>query len=149
MERLTSYKNECNREMICRWEDCLIDEEHCPYLNEDNCNCLKEILEKLGEYEDLEEQGLLMKLPCSIGSDVYSIPSKVNIELNRINGDEERNRVYHQKVSKIVFNERGWYMECDKDLEYGTGNILLDKFYKETWFLTQNEAEEALKRMEE
>lgn len=102
---------------------------------------------KLKEYEDLDEQGLLLKLPCYIESDVYFIPSKVNFELNKLNGYENNNRVYHQKVAKIVFNEHGWYLECDKDLEYGTGHILIDKYYKETWFLTQTEAEEALKRM--
>ena len=105
-------------------------------------------IRKLAEYENLEEQGLLLKTPCSIGRDVYSIPSKVNFELNKLNGHEESNRVYHQKVAKIVFTEHGWYLECDKDLEYGTGHILLDKFYKETWFLAQSEAEETLKRME-
>lgn len=103
---------------------------------------------QLKKYEDLEEQGLLLKPPCSIGSDVYYIPSKVNYELNILNGHEENNRVYHQKVAKIVFTERGWYLECDKDLEYGTGRILADKFYKETWFLEPSEAEEALKGME-
>lgn len=117
--------------------------------NEYSINNYNQLLCRLGEYEDLEEQGLLPKLPCSIGSDVYFIPSKVCFELNKVNGHEESNRVYHQKVAKIVFTERRWYMECDKDLEYGTGNILLDKFYKETWFLTQDEAEDALKRMEE
>lgn len=117
MERLTSYKNECNREMICRWEDCLIDEEHCPHLNEDNCNCLKEILEKLGEYEDLEEQGLLMKLPCKIGERVYEI--------------------YR------FLDEGAWEIDVHKiKLED------LDKIGR-TVFLTQAEAEEALKRMEE
>jgi len=29
------------------------------------------ILEKLYEYEELEEQGLLIKLPCAIGDDLY------------------------------------------------------------------------------
>lgn len=105
-------------------------------------------VDKLAEYEDLEEKGLLLKPPCSIGRDVHSIPSKVNFELNKLNGHEESNRVYHQKVARIVFTEHGWYLECDKDLEYGTGHILLDKFYKETWFFTQSEAEETLKRME-
>lgn len=105
-------------------------------------------LEQLKRYEDLEEQGLMPKLPCSIGSDVYYIPSKVNYDLNILNGHEENNRVYHQKVAKIVFTERGWYLECDKDLEYGTGRILADKFYKETWFLEPSEAKEALRRME-
>lgn len=107
-----------------------------------------ELVTELMEYRNLEEQGLLPQLPCSIGSDVYFIPSKVVFELNKLNGHEENNRVYHQKVSKIVFTERGWYLECDQDLEYGTDHILVDKLYKETWFLSQAKAEEALKRKE-
>ena len=112
-------------------------------------NCMKpfEALEEFNRYKDLEDQRLLLKPPCSIGSDVYYIPSKVNYELNILNGHEDNNRVYHQKVAKIVFTEHGWYLECDKDLEYGTDHILVDKFYKETWFLDSFEAEEALKRM--
>lgn len=31
------------------------------------------ILTKLGEYEDLEEQGRLVKLPCKVGDTVYEI----------------------------------------------------------------------------
>lgn len=31
------------------------------------------ILDKLGKYEDLEEQGRLPKLPCKVGDDVYYI----------------------------------------------------------------------------
>lgn len=73
MERLTTYKTGCNREMICRYEDCDICEEYCPISQEDNCSCLKEILEKLGEYEDAEEQGLLLRLPCKVGDTVYSV----------------------------------------------------------------------------
>ena len=38
--------------------------------------------EKLADYEDAEEQGLLLRLPCGIGSDVYIIPSKINYKLN-------------------------------------------------------------------
>ena len=71
MERFTSYKNECKREMICRHEKCSSDEEHCPHLNEDNCPCLQDVLERLAEYEDLEEQGKLLKLPCKVGDKVY------------------------------------------------------------------------------
>ena len=47
MERLTSYKNKCKREMVCRYEDCDTCEEYCPDLNEDNCPCLQDVLEKL------------------------------------------------------------------------------------------------------
>lgn len=32
-----------------------------------------EVLTKLAEYEDLEEQGRLIKLPCKVGTDIYYI----------------------------------------------------------------------------
>lgn len=57
------------------------------------------VFNRLCNYEDLEEQGLLLKLPCKIGDDVYQIPSKVNYDLNVLSKHEENNRVYHQKVS--------------------------------------------------
>lgn len=75
MERLTSYESVCKREMICRYEDCDTCEEYCPNLNEDNCPCLQEILEKLAKYEDLEEQGKLVKLPCAVGDTLYTLNS--------------------------------------------------------------------------
>ena len=104
-------------------------------------------IDKLAEYEQAEEDGLLKMLPVTIGSDVYYIPSKVNYKLNVLSKHEEHNRVYHQKVERISFNQRGWYLECDKDLEYGTGHILVDIFYKKTWFTTEAEAEQALAKM--
>lgn len=33
----------------------------------------RKVFEKLAEYEDLEEQGLLIKLPCKVGDTVYKI----------------------------------------------------------------------------
>lgn len=114
-----------------------------------NMWAMADLREKLKDYEDAEEQGLLLRLPCGIGSDVYIIPSKVNCELNILSLHQENNKVYHQKVALITFTEKGWYIECDKDREYGTGRILPEKMYKETWFLSQEEAEAKLKEMEE
>lgn len=37
------------------------------------CRFNHEICEKLGEYEDLEEQGRLIKLPCKDGDIIYSV----------------------------------------------------------------------------
>ena len=34
---------------------------------------IRRIIERLAEYEDLEEQGLLLKLPCPIGTEVWTI----------------------------------------------------------------------------
>ena len=39
----------------------------------DNRTMLEKCLRKLAEYEDLEEQGLLLKLPCPIGTEVWTI----------------------------------------------------------------------------
>ena len=114
-----------------------------------NMWAMADLREKLKDYEDAEEQGLLLRLPCGIGSDVYIIPSKVNCELNILSLHPENNKVYHQKVALITFTEKGWYMECDKDREYATYRILPDKMYKETWFLSHEEAEAKLKEMEE
>lgn len=102
-------------------------------------------IDKLAEYEDLEEQKRLLKLPCGIGADVYYIPSKVNFDLNILNQREENNKVHHQNVTNIVYTKHGWFLECDKDLEYGTGGIFLDKMFGETWFLSEEDAGNKLK----
>ena len=39
----------------------------------DNCEIMTSVCEKLGEFEDLEEQGLLLRLPCKVGDTVYAI----------------------------------------------------------------------------
>ena len=118
--------------------------------NADYSNCEEGYcaMEKLSSYEDAEEQGLLLRLPCGIGSDVYMIPSKINYKLNILSLHPENNKVYHQKVDLITFTENGWYIKCDKDREYAIERILSEKMYKETWFLSQEEAETKLSEME-
>lgn len=110
--------------------------------------CVGLPITKLATYEDAEEQGLLLRLPCGIGTDIYYIPSEKNFRLNLLDGHGEENRVFYQTVDRITFRKNGWYMECDSDLEYGTGRILLDTSYGVTWFLTKEEAEAKLKEME-
>lgn len=39
----------------------------------DNCEIMTSVCEKLGEYEDLEEQGRLIKLPCKVGDIIYRV----------------------------------------------------------------------------
>lgn len=112
------------------------------------CEWERKALQKLKAYEDAEEQGLLLRLPCKVGDDVYQIPSKVGYELNVLAGLWRNNRVCHQKVARITITDEHWYFECDKDIEYGTDRICLDIFFKKTWFLSEEEAEQALERME-
>lgn len=103
--------------------------------------------EKLAEYEDLEEQGLPVRLPVKIGDDIYKIPSKVNYDLNVLNGYKANNRVYHQKAYRIVFSQSGWFVQCDKDSIHAPNVICVDVEYGKTWFLTREEADKKLEEM--
>ena len=77
--------------------------------------------DKLGEYEDLEEQNRLLKLPCAVGDTIYTI--------NPLPGE------------KTVI----W--ETPADAFFCALSMLEGRFGK-TIFLTQEEAEAALKEME-
>ena len=113
------------------------------YATKELIECQKE----LQAFKDKQEQGLLKVFPCGIGADIYSIPSETHFKLNLLHGHGELNRVYHQRVFGITVHDKGWYMEGDKDHEYGTSRLFLDVFYGVTWFLTEAEAEEALAKM--
>lgn len=106
------------------------------------------VAEKLATYEDLEEQGLLVRLPVKIGDDIYKIPSKANYDLNVLNGYKANNRVYHQKAYSIVFSQSGWFVQCDKDSIHVPNVICVDVEYGKTWFLTREEAEKKLEEIQ-
>lgn len=75
MERLTKREsaNVGGREyVLCNYkkEDC---NDSCMY--ETNCKWQNKALRKLKEYEDAEEQGLLLRLPCRLGDIIDRIIS--------------------------------------------------------------------------
>ena len=89
------------------------------------------LIEKLGKYEDLEEQGRLVKLPCKIGTEVYDITWWDNVqEKVVIKGKTYHRTVYKHKVTKLPFT----YSDIDN--------------FGKTVFLTKSEAEQKLKEME-
>lgn len=72
MERLTgrnehgyAFYKHCFREDKCRQQT---TREKCVFCKHEYSYC-----EKLAEYEDAEEQGLLIRLPCKVGDDVWTI----------------------------------------------------------------------------
>lgn len=138
MERLTEKLDKMIwfKDQGLKIEPCEMNAHHC-----------RMILEKLADYEDLEEQGLLVRLPVKIGDDIYKIPSKTNYDLNVLNGYKANNRVYHQKAYSIVFSQSGWFVQCDKDSIYAPNVICVDVEYGKTWFLTREEAEKKLEEM--
>ena len=101
------------------------------------------IYRKLQEYEDDEEQGLLLRLPCKVGDTIFVVPSKVNYDLNVLNGYGENNRVYRQRVHSIQMFDNDTYLlvTCE-----GHSSVLASS-YKVTWFLTKEEAERELERI--
>lgn len=58
---------------------CKIKDSDCHRYNKDNdvcccgCEIAKKMIDKLGKYEDMEEQGKLVILPCKPGYTVYVI----------------------------------------------------------------------------
>ena len=81
---------------------------------------IAQCLKKLQEYEDAEEQGLLLRLPCKVGDTVYKI----------INQRDNYDDTVYQIVSATIFELS-----------------MIDKIGK-TVFLTKAEAEWKLKEME-
>lgn len=102
---------------------------------------------KLCDYEDLEEHGLLVRLPCKVGDDIYVIPSQSIYGINIVNGFEKLNRVYHQHIGSITFFDDHWYVTSRE--EYGIYNekVLNDIAYGITWFTDYKEAEKKLEEM--
>ncbi len=94
------------------------------------------LLEALGKYEDAEEQGLLLRLPCKVGSTLYQpISNRIN-EYKAIGlcFDITRNEFMYEVAYQIGLE---WYKTtCDFDC------------INKTVFLTKEEAEQKLKEME-
>lgn len=82
--------------------------------------------EKLAAYEDAEEQGLLLRLPCKVRDTVYIIIAK---------------SISKQKVKEIIIDEYGIKFKTNRRM-FG----LCDVFH--TVFLTKAEAEAKLAEME-
>lgn len=89
------------------------------------------------EYKDAEEQGLLLRLPCKVGSTLYQPIS---------------NRINEYKVIGLCFDitRNEWMYECAYQigLEWYKTTCDFDNINK-TVFLTKEEAEQALKQIGE
>lgn len=81
---------------------------------------IKDILNKLRFYEDLEEQGKLIKLPCKIGDTVYNMaPLRYGKE-------------YHETiVDKIIIDKDGMFLHFEfglmKNINCIGDSLLLSK----------------------
>ena len=94
-----------------------------------NCEYVKDMIEKLAEYEELEEKGLVLKLPCKLGDTLHWFDGFGN---------------YQQSIVNCIYIENGL-----DDIKIETLICTLDASeLNKTVFLTREEAEKALKEME-
>lgn len=126
MDRLTV--NDLNKVCYDPWELCGMD-NYCKKGCHEEGGCTKgchilKMYRKLAEYEDLEEQGKLLKLPCAVGDTVYTACSW-GIESGVVGSVEIiSDRIFVNNIHGQMIGE--------------AGNI----------FLTKSAAEQALKEME-
>lgn len=104
-----------------------------------NLWAMADLREKLKDYEDLEEQGRLIKLPCKVGDTVWDIdfgfPTPCYISAFSLGECEDY--IYDPISGKeIVFYHYGRF----------TGSFLMSEIGK-TVFLTKSEAESKLKEL--
>lgn len=121
MERLTQING--NNEVYCIVDDKKIVVE--------NIDMLK-ICQRLKLYEDLDEQGLLVRLPVSIGTTVYKFEPSVK---------ETKEYIKTTITRYEIFDDSIWFTFAN-----GLGRNIED--FGKTVFLTQEEAEQKLKEME-
>ena len=110
-----------------------------------SCYSTRKIVEKLAEYEDLEEQGLLLRLPCKSGSTVYLIRSRYT-ECSKYK--ETWNDCYGCEDKDKCDSHEEYYIHINHSVSDKWIVIYMNDFGK-TVFLTKEEAEQKLKEMEE
>ena len=99
-------------------------------------------LDKLAHYEDLEEQGRLIELPCKVGDTVYYINTQNRLSLFK-------NTVYEAKVARFVTTRYGTSIVIQIRNEYGCTELYSEDNYNKTVFLTKAEAEAKLAELKE
>lgn len=106
-----------------------------------NLWAMAELREKLKEYEDLEEQGRLVKLPCKVGDTVY---------VNGVLGCDEAERYRVIRVdyhSTLGTGRNEFYIEALLCADPDSSIAFYDNQFDKTVFLTESEAEAKLKEL--
>ena len=107
------------------------------------------LLEALGKYEDAEEQGLLLRLPCKVGDTVWVITSPFNVFEGIEYNENLRDECYESFISSVTFYKNSVQYRINAKV---TNHFISAYYYEQdcgkTIFLTRAEAEQKLKEME-
>lgn len=111
-----------------------------------NLWAMSDLRERLKEYEDYEEQGRLVKLPCKVGDTVWVVTSPFNV-FDDIEYDENmKEEVYESYVSSVSFYKCGeQYRIYAKATNHFIGAYFRECDFGKTVFPTKSEAEAKLK----
>ena len=101
-----------------------------------NMWAMANLRETLKKYEDLEEQGRLIKLPCKVGDTVYAIGFNNNKPI-----------IYESVILRILITEKEIVFNVKVD-EFEINSQLKQSMFGKTVFFTKSEAEQKLKEME-
>lgn len=105
-------------------------------------------LMQLKEYQQLEKQGRLVKLPCKVGDTVWVVTSPFNVFDDIEYDDDMKDEVYESYVSSVSFYECGeQYRIYAKATNHFIGAYFRKCDFGKTVFLTKVEAEAKLKEM--
>ena len=105
----------------------------------DNCEITTSICEKLGKYEDLEEQGRLIKLPCEVGDIIYRVNAGAKEPVIKMRVLQVNYKQLHK--DRIIIR-----IDAMNDNDMGESCYLLEDFGKNV-FITKSEAEAKLKEL--
>lgn len=111
-----------------------------------------DVLTKLADYEDLEEQGRLIKLPCEVGDTVWVITTPLSVsEVVAVEkGKDSEYKIYKCYVDSVLIPAKGeikmFRIICEKTNNLVSG-FITDFSFGKGIFLTKEEAEERLKEL--
>ena len=132
MERLTEWENGSVTYNEKRQIEC---GEYCDSCSQGagNCKTVKNMIKKLATYEDLEEKGLLVRLPCKVGDTVY-VPT--------------RNFISELRIIMVSVDMHGTYFRwmLNSGIYPNLDGFSRSKLGK-TVFLTREEAEKKLEEL--
>lgn len=130
----------------------------------EDCECLADCLTKFKDYQQLEEQGLLLRLPCGIGTIVYEVENNADacsecsdFEKGYYCDDCCGNKDVHDENGGIYVSNPQYADKplCQKHFyevnEYTMSNVdeifNMRRAFGKTVFLTKEEAEERLREL--
>ena len=114
-----------------------------------SCYSTRKIIERLAEYEDLEEQGLMLRLPCKVGDTVWVITSPFNVFEGIEYNENLRDECYESFISSVTFYKNSvQYRINAKVTNHFISAYYCEQDFGKTIFLTRAEAEQKLKEME-